>query len=71
MDKNLIAFFAFFGGLIITALIGILNKQGGKPEAKDPASVAIQTRQDIARMLTAQFIGNGLLAAILATLLLR
>ena len=68
MDKNFIVIFAFCCGGLFTVFFGMWLKGSGS--AKKGKS-AVATRQDIMGMVGAQTVGNALLAAILAALLVH
>jgi hypothetical protein len=68
MDKNFIVIFAFCCGGLFTVFFGMWLKDSGSAK-KDKSSVA--TRQDIVAIVGAQTVGNALLAAILAALLVH
>jgi hypothetical protein len=66
MTKQMAAIIAFAVAFIATAGIGAHFAKRGN---SDEDSLRLQTRQDVAGLLVAQIIGNGLLAAILVALL--
>jgi hypothetical protein len=68
MTREAIAVVAFFGGWLFTL---ILSARAGRGDSREPQHVALQTRQDVGALYTSTLISNGLLAAILAALLVR
>jgi hypothetical protein len=67
MEKQVVALVAFIAGYFITLL---WSARAGRGDSKEPGHLALQTRQDIGTLYASATITNGLLAAILAALIL-
>jgi hypothetical protein len=68
MTRETIAAVAFLGGFLLTLL---WSGRAGRGDSQEPQHVALQIRQDVGSLYASSAISNGLLAAILAALLVR
>jgi hypothetical protein len=59
---------AFFAGYFLTLL---WSARAGRGDSQEPHHIALQTREDVGSLYASSVITNGLLAAILAALVLR
>lgn len=68
MTRETVAFIAFFVGFFATLFS---SARAGRGDSQEPNHVALQTRQDVGSLYASATITNGLLAAILAVLVMR
>jgi hypothetical protein len=68
MTREAITAGAFFAGYLLTVF---WTARAGRGDSQEPQHVALQTRQDVGSLYASTVITNGLLAAILAALLIR
>lgn len=68
MTRDMVAFIAFFAGYLLTLL---WTAKAGRGDSQEPEHIVLQTRQDVGSLYASAAITNGLLAAILAVLVLK